>query len=173
MRDGSGAQAADDDVMVGCANTPSHPGCGQTEHFKVEEPKAGEEAFAKMRGRLYDANDPVAQILAYSKWGNPTGFKDMITDAFFYPVDKANCVYAEAERVFYPEESGPIEEGTNENTARAVLFYLNNIGPKGLEIKSEGVFYNGERLFLGKSERDLDRIVKGWAQIYAQHCKGK
>ena len=154
-------------------SNPTHAGCGQTEHFKVEDEAAGKEAFAKMREKLYDANDPVAQILAYSKWGNPTGFKDLITDAFFYPVDKAKCVYAEAERVFYPEESGPIEEGTNENTARAILFYLNNMDPKGVEVKDEGVFYKGERVLLGRSGRDLDRVAKGWAQIFAQHCKGK
>src|SRR5262245_36240687 len=100
---------AADEVVVVCANTPAHPGCGKTDHFKVSAEAEGKAAFATMRTQLYDPADPVAQILAYSLWGDPRGFRDLITEAFIYPVDKTSCAYAKAERVYYGEEAGPIE----------------------------------------------------------------
>lgn len=164
---------AADEVMVVCANNPSHADCGKTDHYKVDNEEEGIAAFREMRGKLYSPADPVAQALARSKYGNPDGFKDLITEAFFYPVDKARCVYAEAERVFYGEESGPIEDGTNENTARAALFYLNNMTPGSLSFKDGGMYHGDNRLFLSKGAQDAEQLKKDWAAVFAQHCKGK
>jgi hypothetical protein len=169
----AGTGRAADDIVLVCASAPAHPDCGNTEHFKVDAEAEGKAAFARMRERLYDAADPVARTLALSKWGNPTGFQDLITEAFFYPVDKAKCIYAEAERVFYGEESGPIEEGTNENTARAVILYLNNINPRALAFRDQGVFHGNDRLLLSKSGVDAEKFKKDWEAIYARQCKGK
>ena len=167
---GAPARAADA-IVVTCSSTPDHPDCGHTEHFKVDDEAEGKAAFAKLRAELFDENDPVARILATTKWGKPGMFSDAITQAFFYPLDKARCVYAEAERVFYGEEAGPIEEGTNENTARAVIYYLGRLKASEVAIRGQGVFHGADRLFLIAMTADVERLRKDWESLLGEHCK--
>src|SRR6185436_20362663 len=99
------------------------------------------------------------QVLAYSKWGNPVGFENSDAEAaFIYPIDKGNCVYAVAERVFYFDEGGPVEGGSNEVTPRAVVYHLNNIAPRNLSVQVRGVFNGSEQLFPTQLGTDIDRL---------------
>lgn len=168
------AAHAADEAIVDCADAPAHRDCGQTRHFPVEAEAQGVEEYRKLKARLFDPEDPVAQALALSKWGDPSGYEDSDAEAsFIYAIDKANCVYAQADRVFYYDEGGPNDGGSNEVTPRAVIYYLNNIAPRSLAFTAQGVFSGAERLLATRSTVDPDRMAKAWAEVYGRHCKGK
>lgn len=168
----SGAHAADP-AIVDCADTPGHRDCSKTQRFPVEDEERGAEAFEKLKAQVYDAADPVAQVLAYSKWGDPGGYEGSYAEkSFIYPLDKANCVYAQADRVFYYDEDGPMEGGTNEVTARAVVWYLNNVVPGSLSF-TNGVMAGTERLAPRIDGAAPERMAKEWAAVFARHCKGR
>ena len=168
------ARAAD--IVVDCQLAPAHADCSPTQHLPVDDKAeiAGNEAFAKLKAQLYDPVDPVAQALSLSKWGDPAGWNIAPSDtAFIYAHDKANCIYVVAERIFYYDEGGPAEGGSNEITPRSFVFYLNNVAPKELTFNAEGVFHGGERLFPLASGADPAKLAQAWASIYPQRCKGK